>query len=343
MYVLLVFGGPRERHRQLDNIAGEQNVKQRFKRMNKKSLGNEVLIETLQMLTVAEHNMAAAARMSKVPYITFVKRVDAAKAKYPDGLPEELKPKMRWSIPPMLNYDPPKEITILAGGDLHTWYGAPPMMWEAFCRVAHLIKPDVIVLMGDMIDGARISKYSSRYGSTAPKVSVEIETFQDYLTMLPKCKEVYWTVGNHDMRVDNYLANNAPELDDYVGGLADRFPQIKFCLGLTIGETEFRHRFRGGIHTAFNNTRESGINMITAHTHALQVTAHRNRRGTTYGVETGMLGPVNGPQFEYTEGAPSRYQEGFAVLTMDAEGYMFPPELCEKVRGRPVFRGDYIF
>ena len=311
--------------------------------MSKKSLSGEVLVDTLQMLAIAEFNMAAAARMSKVPYITFVKRVEAAKIKYPDGLPEALQPKMRWSIPPMLNYDPNKEITILAGGDLHTWYGPPPMMWEAFCRVAHLIKPDVIVLMGDMIDGARISKYAGRYGSTAPKVFLEIETFQDYLTMLPKCKEVYWTVGNHDMRVDNYLANNAPELDDYVGGLSDRFPQIKFCLGLTIGETEFRHRFRGGIHTAFNNTRESGINMITAHTHALQVTAHRNRRGSSYGVETGMLGPVNGPQFEYTEGAPTRYQEGFAVLTMDAEGYMFPPELCEKVRGRPVFRGDYIF
>lgn len=311
--------------------------------MAQKELGREVLIETLQMLAMADHNMAAAARMSKVPYITYVKRVDIARKKFPDGLPDELKGKPRWSIPQMLNFDPQKETTILAGGDLHTWYGPPPIMWEAFCRVAHLIKPDVIVLMGDMIDGARISKYANRYGSEAPKVSVEIETFQGYLQMLPKCKHVYWTLGNHDMRVDNYLAANAPELDDYVGGLADRFPQINFCMGVTIGETEFRHRYRGGIHTAYNNTRESGINMITAHTHALQVTAHRNRRGTTYGVETGMLGPVNGPQFEYTEGAPTRYQEGFAVLTMDEGGYMFPPELCEKVRGRPVFRGDYVF
>jgi predicted phosphodiesterase len=311
--------------------------------MTKNELGREVLIETLQMLAAAEYNMAAAARMAKIPYITYVKRVDIAKRKFPEGLPEEHKQQARWSIPQMLNFDPNKEITILAGGDLHTWYGHPPIMWEAFCKVAHLIKPDVIVLMGDMIDGARISRYANRYGSTAPKVSVEIETFQGYLQMLPKCKNVFWTLGNHDLRVDQYLAANAPELDDYVGGLADRFPQIKFCMGLTIGETEFRHRFRGGVHTAYNNAKEAGINMITAHTHALQVTATRNRRGTVYGVETGMLGTVNGPQFEYTEGAPTRYQEGFAVLTMDAEGYMFPPELCEKVRGRPVFRGDYVF
>ena len=310
--------------------------------MRSKEAGKEVLVETLQALMAAQNNMAAAARMTKVPYITYVKRVEAAKKKFPDGLPEDLQPKMRWSIPPMLNLDLGKEITVLAGGDLHTWYGEPPIMWQAFCRIAHLIKPDVIVLMGDMIDGARVSRYANMYGSTAPKVALEIETFQEYLTMLPKCKNVYWTVGNHDIRVDSYLMQNASELAEYVGGLADRFPQINFCMGLTIGETEFRHRFRGGIHTAFNNTREAGINMITAHTHALQVTAHRNRRGTTYGVETGMLGPVNGPQFEYTEGAPTRYQEGFAVLTIDAEGYMFPPELCEKVRGRPVFRGDYV-
>lgn len=83
--------------------------------------------------------------------------------------------------------------------------------------------------------------------------------------------------------------------------------------------------------------------MVTNHTHQLQVTAVRNRNGSHWGIETGMLGDPNGRQFEYTEGAPSRAQEGFVVLSFDEDGYLLPPEFCEMVRGHPIFRGKRVF
>jgi hypothetical protein len=52
-----------------------------------------------------------------------------------------------------------------------------------------------------------------------------------------------------------------------------------------------------------------------------------------------MLNEPDAAQFEYTEGMPSRWQQGFAVVTFDDDGDMYPPEMCEMIKGVPVFRG----
>ncbi len=66
-------------------------------------------------------------------------------------------------------------------------------------------------------------------------------------------------MGNHDQRVDTYLANNAPELDDYAGTIADRFKDWKFCWAVNINNVEIRHRFRSGIHAGWNNALHAGL------------------------------------------------------------------------------------
>lgn len=82
--------------------------------------------------------------------------------------------------------------------------------------------------------------------------------------------------------------------------------------------------------------------MVTGHTHQLQMTAMRDRNGSRRGIETGTLADPFGPQFQYAEGSPSRSQMGFVVINFDEDGNLMPPELCEMIRGRPVFRGQYI-
>jgi hypothetical protein len=202
----------------------------------------------------------------------------------------------------------------------------------------------MIVLNGDIIDGARVSRHGRLLGSRAPKVWEEVEAAQQWLSMLPKNAVKVWTMGNHDIRVDNYIAENAPELgEEYCGHLHDRFPQWNFAYAAVVNDVEIRHRFRGGIHTAYNNALNSGVSMVSNHTHQLIVTPIRNRLGTHWGVETGMLGDPNSAAFEYTEGQPNRVCAGFAFLTFDEEGHLMPPELCEMIRGRPAFRGKYVF
>ena len=309
-------------------------------------LSDELMRERARQYNQMGGNAAALARALGLSPSTVKDQIITARAKYPELFDYEAnqthKSSLPWTLPQMLS----REIVdgcVLVGGDLHIWPGEVPMMWKAFCSVAHQLRPQAIVLNGDMLDGARVSRHGSLLGSRAPKIDEEIDALYDALRMLPHAEHQLWPIGNHDQRVNNYLANAASELDVYVGRLEDRFPQWEFCYAAMLNDVEVRHRFRGGIHAAWNNALHSGISTVTGHTHQLQITAVRNRNGSHWGVEAGMLGDPRSRAFEYHEGQPSRAHEGFVVLTFDADGNLMPPEFCEMVRGRPIFRGKPVY
>ena len=304
------------------------------------TLSKEIMIETLRIYESCGKSVTAASRAANIPRKTFDDRLSRAFQEYPDGLPDKATVG-QWMYPRMIPKDLPGTVWAV-GSDIHIWDGDPPLIYKAFVKVCKILKVDGIILNGDVIDGARISRHTPTRGSRAPKIEKEIETAKAWLKLLPKTRHRLWTMGNHDIRIDNYIASNASELDGYIMSLAEHFTDWEFAWGFEINGTEIRHRFRSGIHSAYNSSQHAGISMVTGHTHQLQVTAVRDRRGSRWGVETGTLADPHGPQFQYTEGAPSRAQQGFAVLTFDEEGIMMPPELCELINGRPVFRGQYV-
>lgn len=309
-------------------------------------LSDEMLRERIRQYNQMGSNAAALARSLGLSPSTIKDQIMVARKRFPELFDtaiqhSQLTP-VAWTIPQMIAHDV-ADCCVLVGGDLHIWPGEVPLMWKAFCSVAHQLRPTAIVLNGDMIDGARVSRHGALLGARAPKIDEEIDALHDALRMLPHAELQLWPVGNHDQRVNTYLANAASELDVYVGRLEDRFPQWEFCYGATLCDVEVRHRFRGGIHAGWNNALHAGISVITGHTHQLQITAVRNRNGSHWGVEAGMLGDPRSRAFEYHEGAPSRAHEGFVVLTFDEDGKLMPPEFCEMVRGRPVFRGKPVY
>jgi len=294
-----------------------------------------------------KQNLRATARSMQVPLSTIANRMEMIKRTYPEILEAYLSGDKtaatdEWLYAQFLTGDVMGG-TVLVGGDAHIWPGPETLMMKAFVKIAKQLKPHTIVLNGDIIDGARVSRHGAVLGSAAPKVSAEIDAAKAWMDKLPKCQRRIFTIGNHDMRVDNYLANQASELEDYAGRLADRFPLWEFCYAFQVNdEVEFRHRFRSGIHAAYNNAMVAGWTTVTNHTHAQQMTAVRNRRGSHWGIETGMLGDPSHKCFQYAEGVPSRAHEGFAVLTFDEIGILMPPEFCQMINGRPVFRGKYV-
>jgi hypothetical protein len=305
-------------------------------------LSAEILIDTLRLWEENKCVDAAAARSIGVNVKTFTHRRSQAQLRFPNGIPDQTI-NGRWAYPRMIAKNVPGT-TWLIVSDLHIWDGDPPLIYKAVVKLAKTLKVDGIVLTGDSIDGARISRHPQMRGSKAPKIEKEIETAKRWIKMLPKVKHQLWTMGNHDIRIDNYIAANANELDGYILSLHEHFTDWEFAWAFEFNETvEIRHRFRSGIHSGYNSSMHSGLSMVTGHTHQLQITAIRDRKGTRWGVETGTLADPHGPQFQYTEGASSRAQQGFAVLTFDDDGVMMPPELCELLNGRPVFRGQYVF
>lgn len=309
-----------------------------------KPVSDDVLLESLRVLALHDKNVAASAAYFKLPTSTFRSRIDMAKLRFPDWeqMFKEVQPRRKWTHERMVHIDAPNTTWII-GSDLHIWEKEPSLIYKAFCKVAKVLKVDGIILNGDVIDGGRVSRHPTLLHNYAPRIDQEVEYAKIWLRMLPNAHHRLWTLGNHDMRINNYIAQNANELSDYVPSLFSHFPEWNVAYAFTINElVEVRHRFRSGIHAGYNNSMHSGVTMISGHTHQLQITAVRDRRGTRWGIETGMMNDPNGPQFEYAEGAPSRANEGFIVVTFDEHGHMLPPEICEMIHGRPVFRGDYV-
>lgn len=246
----------------------------------------------------------------------------------------------RWTYPAELTLTL-QDAVVLAASDVHMWpqsHQPRPVVQQVFLDLAHELKPDVIVFAGDVIDGTRISRHAAIRSQRTPTVAEEADAFAAFCRELPPARHRFVTVGNHDLRIDNYLAQNANEMADWAGRFQDRTPGWEYAYSLIInGILEIRHDWHNGIHAGYNNALKSGISCATGHTHAQGVTAYRDRRGTRYGTQLGMLNDPRGPQWEFTHGRSSQARSGFGVFTFDS-GTLLPPELVEEIDGRFFYR-----
>lgn len=232
--------------------------------------------------------------------------------------------------------------------DAHYWPRQPPSLAHlALVKLTRELRPALLIGNGDLFDGARLSRFPRNGWEYQPKVKDELDEAMERLGEVrhawsrARCLR---TIGNHDIRYDRYLAMHASEMEQVTGArLADHLPAWEECLSVWInGHTMVKHRFRGGVHAAYNNTLHSGTNIVTGHTHFLEVKPWGDYRGRRYGVQTGAVADVEGPQFAYTEDNPKPWCSGFAVLTFDADGRLLYPELAEVIGGAVYFRGKKI-
>lgn len=240
---------------------------------------------------------------------------------------------------------------ILVGSDAHYWPGIVTVAHQAFCALAKKLKPQVVVLNGDVLDGARISRHPRIMWEKRPELKDEIAAVQDRCAEIERAAgsaQLLRCIGNHDARLEQYLAANAPDLEEMTGStLLDYLPRWRagwaiHVNGGTEGWTVIRHRpVGGGIHAAYNSTLRSGVNYVHGHLHKLQITPWGDYRGRRFGVDTGTLAEPQGPQFSYTEAGPLNWASGFVVLTFQS-GRMLEPELCVVDRGVAWFRGQRI-
>jgi hypothetical protein len=236
---------------------------------------------------------------------------------------------------------------IVIGSDCHYWPDIISTAHRAFVKIIKDLKPRMVVMNGDVFDGASISRHPvSGWGST-PSVKQELEACQDRLGEIEKAAKgaaLHWTWGNHDMRFNARLAAQVGDTWRGVEGmnLTDHFPRWKFSTSIMVNEAvQIKHRLYNGIHASYNATLKSGISTVNGHLHSLKVMPWTDLTGTRYGVDTGSLANVWGDQFEYTEDSTRNHRSGFAILTF-YNGKMLPPELCEVLNendGLVVFRG----
>ena len=251
------------------------------------------------------------------------------------------------------NYRPRLEVDNFVGtavvfSDAHWWPGlSRTLAYKALAEVVKEVKPGLIIGNGDLLDGARVSRFGRSDWQYQPRMSDELEEVKNCCSEIRHANRrgrTIRTIGNHCQRFDKYLANRAGEFEN-IGGfrLADHLKEWEETVSVWInGHTVIKHRWHGGVHAAWNNVMKSGVTMVTGHTHTLLCRPFVDYRGRRYGIEDGTLAEPAGPQFSYAEDNPSQGCSGFVLLTFDKSGRILHPELCEVVDGAAYFRGQIV-
>jgi hypothetical protein len=240
--------------------------------------------------------------------------------------------------------------TVIVFSDAHFIPAQRSTAFKGLLWAIQEFKPKAVICNGDAFDGASISRHDV---TDLPQSSV-IQELKACQAMLGEIEEaakterhnvkLLFTFGNHDVRFANRLAQHAPQFKDVKGfKLTDHIPDWEFCWSVwATPNCIIKHRYKGGIHATHNNTVNAGVSIVTGHLHSLKVTPFSDYKGARYGVDTGTLAEIDGPQFTYAEGNPSNHRSGFAVLNF-FNGTLLLPELVQKFDEDLIeFRGEVI-
>jgi len=237
---------------------------------------------------------------------------------------------------------------IMVASDCHYYPGIISTAHKAFVKLIPMLSPRMLIMNGDVFDGAAISRHDPIGWQKLPSVKQELDACQERLgeiEAVAKNAKLHWTWGNHDLRMNTRLAAQVGTAFEGVQGfnLTDHFPRWRFSTSIMVNEScMIKHRWHNGIHAVYNNTLKSGTSIVTGHLHSLKVTPWTDYNGSRYGVDTGTMANIDDPAFEYAEDSPKNWRSGFAVLTF-WQGKLMPPELCEVIsEGLVYFRGQLI-
>jgi hypothetical protein len=236
--------------------------------------------------------------------------------------------------------------------DAHFWPGIRTTAFKGLLWAINELKPHVVVANGDIFDGSSISRHARINWSAVPNVKQELQACQEALKEIEDACEksrhhtqLIWPLGNHDSRFESRLSEAAPQFEG-VGGTAlkDHFPKWHPCWSCWLSDNVvIKHRYKSGVHATHNNTVNSGVTTITGHLHSLKVTPFGDYRGNRFGVDTGCLADIDGPQFiDYLEDGPVNWRSGFAVITMKDSKPLWPELVSKHAEGIIDFRGQLI-
>jgi hypothetical protein len=237
----------------------------------------------------------------------------------------------------------------IVGSDAHYWPDTITTAHRAFVTFCRMLKPQAVIMNGDVLDGAQISRHPPIGWERRPSLIQELEACKKRLDEIeaaaPLGAAFIWTLGNHDGRFETRLATIAPEYAKVHGfHLKDHFPRWTPAWSAWINkDAVIKHRWKNGIHAPHNNTINSGKTIITGHLHSLKVTPWSDYTGTRYGVDCGTLSEPYDAQFsDYTETNPVNWRSGFVVLTFK-KGKMLMPEMVLRFDDDHVeFRGHVL-
>lgn len=290
-------------------------------------------------------NRAECARQLSIPRTTLNSWLEIAERQYGLNVPRNGGPEAKGRSVVALTTG-----TAIVAADFHYWPGEPSTAHRALIKLTTILKPDILVANGDVCDFSTISRHPPLGWTSMPTAAEEIEAAQDRLDEWVQAgggAKRYWPIGNHDARMETFIASHAPELKGIRGmSLQEHFPLWEPCYSVWIndhpGGLVVKHRFKGGVHAPWNNAIHAGRSIATGHLHSQKITPFTNYNGTIYGVDVGCVAEPFNDQFQYMEDNPRNHRSGFAVFRFEG-GKLMPPDLVTVLEpGLVYFRGQTI-
>lgn len=209
-------------------------------------------------------------------------------------------------------------------GDLHVPYHDLEAL-DVLKKMIRYHKPKNIIMNGDMLDCATLSRFS--------KEPPEPEAFKDQLIELcgilsefQKYSKLYYIEGNHEARLNRYINDNAPELYGLISYeqllqtyLKKKVTYIRTTPGesmMTWGKDDdllighFNRVSKNTCYTVKMLVEKYMTNVVQAHVHRLGQYALRGYGQSYRGFESGCLCDLN-PSYV----ACPNWQQGFLVYS----------------------------
>jgi predicted phosphodiesterase len=199
--------------------------------------------------------------------------------------------------------------------------------WELMLKAAGLFKPDQIVLLGDFADCYAVSSHDKSPGRKH-RLQWELDEVDAALADLERleAKKKVYIFGNHEDRLDRYIATRAPELDGLLSipaylELKERgWIQVPYKDSYRIGKLWLTHDTgKAGKNAIAAALDDYQSNIIIGHVHRMGVVYGGDATGKTHvAASFGWLGDARSVDYMHRVKVNRDWQLGFGL------GYLLP-------------------
>lgn len=197
-------------------------------------------------------------------------------------------------------------------------------------RVARQVRFDHVYILGDFCDMLEVSFHEKSPGNR-PGFAAEIASCNELLDRIDalRIKRRHFIAGNHEFRLDRYMANRAPELAGLPGHSVPELLRLKergwrytpYRQHTKLGKLYLTHEEGNAGPLAALKARDTFQgNVVIGHCHSMMVAYQGNARGDSHvGASFGWLGDVSRIDYMHRVKA-NRWQTGFGVACIEPSG-----------------------
>ncbi len=193
--------------------------------------------------------------------------------------------------------------------------------WKLVLKVIKAVRPHYLVVLGDFADFYKVTMHLKDPRRRLHLVD-EVAIANGLLRQVePYATEKIFVYGNHEDRLSRYLAQNAPELVDFIGldtydwlGLREHgWTEVPYKEDIQLGKLYITHDVgRAGINSTRQSARDYMDNMVMGHNHRMDYHVMANAKGIPHvGASFGWLGDVEKVDYRHKMKAKSEWVQGF--------------------------------